>query len=68
MEVKDDGTWQIDYIIEERHLDVKFFVTADGKQSGYRASTVLQMGLITTTILVTLVMYKEVALIVKTGR
>ena len=34
------GNWSIDYAIEIRHIGVKFTVIADGKQSGYRATTV----------------------------
>src|SRR3954454_4084914 len=37
--VKSDGTWQIDYQIEDRHLGVTFNVIAAGKESGYRATT-----------------------------
>ena len=34
--VNADGTWEIRYQIEERHLGVKFTVVVDGKQSGYQ--------------------------------
>jgi hypothetical protein len=34
--VNADGTWEIKYQIEERHLGVKFTVVVDGKQTGYQ--------------------------------
>ncbi|QJX48210.1 T9SS type A sorting domain-containing protein [Hymenobacter taeanensis] len=42
--VNSDGTWQIDYAIEERHLGVKFIVTAVGRQSGAKATWVFTDG------------------------
>ncbi len=38
------GNWVIKYDIEERHLWVKFIVTAIGQESGYRATTVFTDG------------------------
>jgi len=37
--VNEDGTWKLDYNIEERHLGVKFTVTTTGKTTGTIAST-----------------------------
>ena len=37
--VNADGTWRIEYPIEERHLGVKFTVLVEGKQTGTKAST-----------------------------
>ncbi|MER2998157.1 MBG domain-containing protein [Pontibacter populi] len=34
--VNADGTWRIEYPIEERHLGTKFTVIVDGKQTGYQ--------------------------------
>ncbi len=34
--VNADGSWEIRYPIEERHLGTKFTVVVDGKQSGYQ--------------------------------
>jgi hypothetical protein len=42
--VNEYGIWQIDYLIEERHLGVTFTVTATGAQSGYIATTVFTDG------------------------
>ena len=33
IDVKSDGTWQLDYQVETRHIGVVFTVVADGKQS-----------------------------------
>ena len=38
--VNSDGTWQIDYQIEGRHVGVAFTVTTSGKQTGATATTV----------------------------
>ena len=38
--VNADGAWKIDYQVESRHIGVKFTVIADGKQTGFRATTV----------------------------
>ncbi|WP_018613587.1 beta strand repeat-containing protein, partial [Segetibacter koreensis] len=47
--VNTNGTWQIDYPIELRHLGVAFSVLADGKQSAYRATTAFTDGSVTIT-------------------
>ncbi|WP_190300363.1 MBG domain-containing protein [Rufibacter hautae] len=39
-----NGNWKIDYQVEERHLGVKFTVTAKGSQSGTSATTVFTDG------------------------
>ena len=44
IKVNADGTWQIDYQIEQRHLGVAFTVVAVGKQSAYRATTIFTDG------------------------
>ncbi len=36
--VNEDGTWKIDYPIEERHLGVKFTAVAVGEQTGFSAT------------------------------
>ena len=53
VQVGADGTWQIDYPIELRHLGVKFTVLGTGVQSGDTASTIFYDGAlaITTTLL-----------------
>ncbi|HEY4652444.1 MAG TPA: IPT/TIG domain-containing protein, partial [Pontibacter sp.] len=38
--VNKDGSWTIKYQVEDRHLGVKFLVTALGKQTGTKATTV----------------------------
>ncbi|RNI29118.1 MBG domain-containing protein [Rufibacter latericius] len=38
--VNQDGTWKLDYNIEDRHLGVKFTVTTIGKTTGTTATTV----------------------------
>ncbi|WP_375417255.1 MBG domain-containing protein [uncultured Hymenobacter sp.] len=43
------GNWQIDYSIEQRHLGVKFTVTAVGQQSGARTTAVFTDAQNTTT-------------------
>ncbi|MBC5991811.1 hypothetical protein, partial [Pontibacter cellulosilyticus] len=37
--VNPDGSWRIEYLIEERHLGTKFTVIVEGKQSGVKAYT-----------------------------
>jgi YDG domain/HYR domain/MBG domain (YGX type)/Secretion system C-terminal sorting domain/Immunoglobulin I-set domain len=44
-----DGSWQIDYPIEVRHVGVRFTVVADGKQSAYRATTIFTDANVTFT-------------------
>jgi hypothetical protein len=43
--VNADGSWQIDYAIEDRHLGVTFTVTAQGKTTAYIAQTIFTDGI-----------------------
>ncbi|GAB2527357.1 hypothetical protein GCM10027189_02630 [Rufibacter soli] len=44
VKVEENGTWQITYPIEERHLGVKFTVNAEGKTTGSNATTTFTDG------------------------